>query len=283
MKIQVLSKINVGQIENLPIQVYSDGSVDIKIPETVKKALENSVVMNVYVTLKCPAGLLAFRYFLDYVEDQLNHVKLNVFLPYLPNMRQDRLNGSETVTNLFSLKSVTKLLKSSNVRSYLITDPHSEVSSALLDQSKVLDQSMVYCRLRDRFDFECDVIVAPDAGAFKKSEKIASMLQRPLVLASKHRDAITNELTDTQLLAGSVVGKHVVIVDDILDGGRTFSSLAKVLKEKGASVVSLFVTHGIFSYGYESLKGDIDNIYVYYNWLPEEDVDQNFIKTYMYV
>jgi ribose-phosphate pyrophosphokinase len=55
--------------------------------------------------------------------------------------------------------------------------------------------------------------------------------------------------------------KHVIIVDDICDGGRTFIELAKVLKSNKVKNITLFVTHGIFSKGVDALfENGIDNI-----------------------
>jgi len=56
-------------------------------------------------------------------------------------------------------------------------------------------------------------------------------------------------------------GKTCIIVDDICDGGRTFITLSRKLKEQGAAKVLLYVTHGIFSQGVDVLKGYIDQIF----------------------
>lgn len=279
-KIPVYSELKLG---NYPLQVsvYSDGSVDVKFDNNILGLLQHGGQLNLLAALKCPAGLLALRYFLDYVEEYHKSVKLNVILPFVPNGRQDRVTGNETTINVFSLKSVGELLKSPNIVNILVTDPHSNVTPALLKSSSVLPQEQVFSRLADRFDFECDVIVAPDAGAFKKSAKISQLIKRPLVLASKKRDLVTNELSETEILAGSIEGKHVAIVDDICDGGRTFIALAKVLKEQGASKVSLFVTHGIFSYGILPLQEYIDDVFVYYNWLEEGQFDPTYLHVYL--
>jgi ribose-phosphate pyrophosphokinase len=41
----------------------------------------------------------------------------------------------------------------------------------------------------------------------------------------------------------------VLIVDDLCDGGGTFTAHASVLLAAGATAVDLYVTHGIFSKG----------------------------------
>lgn len=49
--------------------------------------------------------------------------------------------------------------------------------------------------------------------------------------------------------ASAVQDKTCVIVDDLCDGGGTFSGLAEQLVLAGAKVVDLYVTHGVFSKG----------------------------------
>jgi ribose-phosphate pyrophosphokinase len=55
--------------------------------------------------------------------------------------------------------------------------------------------------------------------------------------------------------------RDFLIVDDICDGGRTFIELAKVLRPLTSGQVKLYVTHGIFSAGFEALAG-LDRIFV---------------------
>lgn len=278
--IPITSHIKVAEIQ-LPISVYSDGSVDVKIPDNLNEMMANASRLILTATLKCPAGLLALRYFLDYVEEYRPSLKFALALPYVPNARQDRVNGNKDLTNVFSLKSVTKLLKSSSIIDVLITDPHSEVTPALLNSATIVTQAVAFKRLQDHYDFEFDVVVSPDAGAIKKATEVSTITTRPLVIATKKRNPINNEITDTIIMGGDVKGKHAVIVDDICDGGRTFIALAKALKEQGASKVTLVVTHGIFSYGIEPLQEHIDEVYAYYNWLGSEFYQANYLKTYL--
>jgi tRNA(Ile)-lysidine synthase TilS/MesJ len=45
-------------------------------------------------------------------------------------------------------------------------------------------------------------------------------------------------------------------------------ALAKMLKEDyGVREVALYVSHGLFSFGWEHLKEHIDQVYCYFSWL----------------
>jgi ribose-phosphate pyrophosphokinase len=76
--------------------------------------------------------------------------------------------------------------------------------------------------------------------------------------------------SNTSTFVGS--NKRFLIVDDICDGGRTFTELAKVLKKWTDMPVDLYVTHGIFSKGMSVFDGLIDNIYCANPWFEDKRI-----------
>ena len=65
----------------------------------------------------------------------------------------------------------------------------------------------------------------------------------------KERDLKTGALTNFKTTTTDLSNQTCFIIDDICDGGGTFSGTAKMLKEIGATKVILIVSHGIFSKG----------------------------------
>jgi ribose-phosphate pyrophosphokinase len=64
-----------------------------------------------------------------------------------------------------------------------------------------------------------------------------------------------------------------VIVDDICDGGRTFTELAKTIRQHNSlSKIYLIVSHGIFSAGMTPLNDSFDGIFTTNSIRPEEDI-----------
>lgn len=113
-----------------------------------------------------------------------------------------------------------------------------------------------------------DIICAPDAGACIKIHDLVNNIPEayhaltPVVIeASKKRDPKTGALSDPEVLSGEdLTGKHVLIFDDICDGGYTFIQLAKVLRARGVTKIGLAVSHGIFSKGVDELNKYFDYI-----------------------
>lgn len=58
----------------------------------------------------------------------------------------------------------------------------------------------------------------------------------------------------------------------LCDGGRTFTELARALKDRGAGRIGLFVTHGIFSRGLDPLFAEgIDDIFTTDSFYQSDD------------
>jgi len=177
-------------------------------------------------------------------------------LPYLPYARQDRVcNPGEPL----GLRVLCNLINAQNYDSVTVYDPHSDVSTALLDRVRVVTQADLLSRAYTLF--RGYTLVAPDAGALKKVGAVAKALTLPYVRADKTRDPETNDITGTVLIGKVAPDANLLIVDDICDGGRTFTELAKVLRTHTSGKIDLYVTHGIFSKGYGVFDDLIDTVY----------------------
>lgn len=194
----------------------------------------------------------------DVLENQgVEAIDLDIL--YMSGARMDRRIDDRQP---FTLWVYAKLVADAGFRHIRVLDPHSDVATALLGAEAYYPISQIAQLLRDPL-FKNVVIVAPDAGATKR---VATILQQigakpPVIQGLKHRDIATGKLSGFEVATQgiSLGGKHCLIIDDICDGGGTFTGLSHVLKNLGASVVDLYVTHGIFSKG-TSLE-DINHIY----------------------
>ncbi|MBO9489801.1 ribose-phosphate pyrophosphokinase [Endozoicomonas sp. G2_1] len=187
-------------------------------------------------------------------------VPIELIAPYFPYARQDRV----CVTGeALSAAVMANIINSLNFAKVTIWDAHSDVTPALLNRVTNIPQLELLKKnqeLTTKLRSGELTLIAPDAGASKKTLKIAEQFGSEVIQAQKLRDLRTGAIVKTEII-GNVTGKNLIIADDICDGGRTFIELAKVLKAQGANEISLFVTHGIFSQGLEVFEGLIDHIY----------------------
>lgn len=181
------------------------------------------------------AELFALCCIVDHIREQYQYFsqRLALELPYIPHARQDR-NVSD---RLFTLKTFAKIINSLNFECVYVVDPHSDVSTALIDRVRVVDVGYTF------YDpvIGCDAIMFPDAGAAKKYSNI-NFGDKPIIIGNKHRNK-EGRIESYELMNFPDGVKSVCIIDDICSYGGTFVAAAKALREKGVKNVILIVSH----------------------------------------
>lgn len=166
-------------------------------------------------------------------------------MTYLPYGRQDKLVFNHTT---FALRPFADLINDCRFNEVHIHDPHSDAALRLIVNSKPIYPKEA---VENTFlDTGSDIVCYPDRGAVSK---YVDLYKLPYVYGEKERDQLTGFITSYKL-EGDVKDKTVLIVDDICDGGATFTKLTGSLLLANAKAVHLFVSHGIFSKGVRILK-----------------------------
>ena len=187
-------------------------------------------------------------------------------IPYLAYCRKDRKTKSrDPVTTRY----VASMFESVGVDSVVTLDIH---SPAALDNS--FRRPAVNIPMTELFaeHFHAsigdtvDSIVAPDLGGIKATRLFVDAFAElsgktlPMAVMDKRR---SEGLVSGSGLIGSV-GKHVLIVDDMIGSGTTICRSAQACLEAGAERVSVGATHGLFQDGAPALfaQPGIDSIAV---------------------
>ena len=168
---------------------------------------------------------------------------LNLYMPYLPNARQDRTKESEDV---FTLKYFCEVINSLKFDTVIILDPHSSVGEALLDRVKIEPPTnyiaQAYDNIRKDIKLAPLMMFYPDEGAMKR---YSSMSSGEYAFGIKRRDWKTGKIEglDVAGCVDKIKDSAILIIDDICSRGGTFYHSAKKLKELGAKEIYLYVTH----------------------------------------
>ena len=233
--------------------IFSGGEVQVKITGHVSQ--RKAITIEAHLS---SSDLLIELLLLTEAIRRMTRQPIKLICPYFPYARQDRvMNPGEAL----AVKVIAQLINNLGFDSVEVWDVHSDVTLALLDRAvNYPPQTWVQMIPVDKSK---TILVAPDAGAMKKVGAVAKGLGFEMISAEKKRNTKTGEITGTVVHAG--VGVHAgnydfLVVDDICDGGRTFTELAKELKKLTTGRILLYVTHGIFSKGL-GVFGDIDHIY----------------------
>ena len=171
-----------------------------------------------------------------YLDELVYDVNFHLNMPYICHARMDRVKNEEDV---FTLKYFCEVINSLNFTTVWVRDAHSNVSLALLNNVKEENISPYIHKAFDKAGAEA--LFFPDEGAMKRYSDKSSY---PYAFGMKKRDWKTGDILGLDLInPENIVGKNVLIVDDICSRGGTFYHSAKALMEAGAKSVSLYVTH----------------------------------------
>ena len=178
------------------------------------------------------AELFALYCIVKDIQNRMPHAQNILNMPYIPHARQDRnVSG-----RLFTLKWFAEIINSLNFSTVVVVDPHSDVSTALLDRC-LCDYSEV---LMYKASMGAEAVMFPDTGAAKKYTGWGTQLQP--IIGNKHRNE-EGRIDSYELMNFKEGTKRVVIRDDICSYGGTFVAAAKALRERGVEHITLVVSH----------------------------------------
>ena len=89
-----------------------------------------------------------------------------------------------------------------------------------------------------------DCVAFPDDGAAKRFSAMFQDMDLEIIVCGKTRGM--GDERNVVIQDGDANGKHIVIVDDLVQTGGTLFESGKVLKEAGAASVNAFVSHAVF-------------------------------------
>lgn len=93
-----------------------------------------------------------------------------------------------------------------------------------------------------------DSVMAPDDGSFKRNKIIAARLEKNVSFIIKDRDPHTRKVSiENSKIVGDVREQRVAGFDDMLQGGGTVETAAKIAKLNGAKEVMFFVVNNDFT------------------------------------
>jgi ribose-phosphate pyrophosphokinase len=248
------------------ISKFPDGQQSITL-DMVDADLPNKITVSITSRLNSFKDLeiiiaanQALREF-SYVEN----VKLNV--PYFLGARSDR--KFETGTCNYLKNVICPIINSQNFSRVTVLDPHSDVLEACLNNyhkhnnHRLVKDALTHIDNKDGAQNRI-CLVSPDAGAYKKIFDVAKEFKIDnIVTATKVRDLKTGKILHTEVPTPEMHNDiKYVIVDDICDGGRTFTEIAKAIKAvRPTAKIYLIVTHGIFSAGFGDLNSQFEKIF----------------------
>lgn len=164
-------------------------------------------------------------------------------IPYFGFARQDRKDKPRVS---IAAKLMANLLAVAGVTRVITIDLHADQIQGFFDVPvDHLYASSIFVPYLRQLNLPNLTMASPDTGGTRRAASYAKIMGTGFVICYKQR-AKPNEVAKMELV-GEVMGRDVVMVDDIIDTAGSMTKAAKLMVDNGASSVRAFCTHPVFS------------------------------------
>lgn len=235
-KIAKAAGVPLGKLSS---RQFSDGEIQVNIEESVRG-------FDVFIIQSTSFPVNNHLMELLIMVDACNRASansVNVVIPYFGYARQDRTAAPrEPIT----AKLVANMLVKAGVNRVLTLDLHAVQVQGFFDIP--VDNLYTVPLFAKHY---CDkgltgddvVVVSPKNSGVKRARSLAEHLDAPIAIIDYAQDdAHRNE----GYIIGEVAGKKAILIDDILNTGRTFTEAAKIVDREGATEIYAVSSHGLF-------------------------------------
>ncbi|HEY6799386.1 MAG TPA: ribose-phosphate diphosphokinase [Agromyces sp.] len=172
--------------------------------------------------------------------------RITVVSPFYPYARQDKKGrGREPI----SARLVADLYKAAGADRIMSIDLHAAQIQGFFDGpvDHLFAMPVLLDHVKSQLDPSTLTVVSPDMGRVRVADIWSDKLGAPLAIIHKRRDPLVPNQVSVHEIVGDVAGRVCLLVDDLIDTGRTIVKAAEALKAAGATGVVVAATHAVFS------------------------------------
>ncbi|MEX1376973.1 MAG: ribose-phosphate pyrophosphokinase [Eubacteriales bacterium] len=223
------------------VEKFSDGETSVQILETVRGC---DVFLLQSTNDPTNDHLMELLIMIDAAK-RASARRITAVIPYFGYARQDRKTRAR---DPITAKLVANLLTSAGADRVLTMDLHAPQIQGFFDipTDNLYGMPILIAHYVKRLFIGDDlVVVGPDIGSVNRSRSFASTVNAPLAIIEKRRPKANQ--SEVMNVIGSVEGKRVLLVDDMIDTAGTIVKSAEALLQHGALEVYACCTHGVLS------------------------------------
>ncbi len=219
---------------------FSDGEVMVEIMEHVRG---KDVFLMQSTCAPSNDNLMELLIMIDAVR-RSSAARITAVIPYFGYARQDRRPRTARVA--ISAKLVASMITVAGANRVVVMDLHADQIQGFFD----IPTDNVYAApvlLGDiwKHEYEDLLVVSPDVGGVLRARAMAKQLETELAIIDKRRPK-PNEAKIMHII-GDVKDRSCILMDDMVDTGKTLCEAAAALKANGARRVAAYCTHPVLS------------------------------------
>ncbi len=236
--------MRLGKVQ---LDTFADGERYCRFEESVRGA--DAFVLQSHLTIPGHASVNDFIMEHLVMIDALKRASAKRIVAVMPYYGYSRSDKKTLSREAIAARLMADMFMAAGVDRLMSVDLHTGQIQGFIDEpfDHLTAMPLLEGWIADSTDAERRVVVAPDAGRVRLTEKFASHLESPMAIMQKRRDPSAHNQSETMSLIGEVEGRDCVVVDDMIDTAGTITGAAALLKEQGANKVYLLATHPLFS------------------------------------
>jgi ribose-phosphate pyrophosphokinase len=238
------------------INRFSDGEINIQIAESVRG---KDVYIIQPTSAPANANLMELLIMVDALK-RSSAKSITAVLPYYGYARQDRKAAPRVP---ISAKLVADMMEVAGVTRVVTVDLHASQIQGFFNipVDNLYGASLFIDYIKEK-NLPNPIIASPDIGGVARARYFAEHLGLDMVIVDKRREKAN--VAEVMNIIGSVEGKDVILIDDMIDTAGTMVKGAKALKANGATSVMACCTHPVLSGpAFERINsGEIDELLV---------------------
>lgn len=233
-------------LAKVAIRNFSDGEIWVKYEENIRG--EDLFIVQ---STQPPAENLFELLMLIDAARRASAARITAVIPYFGYARQDRKDQPRVA---ITAKLVANLIAGAGADRVITMDLHAAQIQGFFDiPFDHLYSSPVFTKVFRKIvakDFGKNelsrlTIASPDAGGLKIARSYAKRLQAGLAFIDKRRPR--HNVAEALHVVGDVRDRNLILVDDLIDTGGTFTSAIRALKDHGGQKVFGACTHAVLS------------------------------------
>jgi ribose-phosphate pyrophosphokinase len=238
------------------VKRFSDGEISVQIAESVRGR-------DVFIIQSTGApsndNLMELLIMTDALR-RSSASSITAVVPYFGYARQDRKAAPRVP---ISAKLVADMYETAGIDRVVTIDLHAGQIQGFFDiPVDNLYGSIIFQEYIQRKNLANPIIASPDIGGVARARYFAKKMGLEMVIVDKRREK-ANE-SEVMNIIGSVEGKDVIMIDDMVDTAGTMVKAAAALKTQGANSVMACATHPVLSgNAYNNINnGELDELVV---------------------
>ena len=230
------------ELSDLEATKYSDGECSVKINESVR-GYDIFVIQSTSEPVN--DNLMELLIIIDGLK-RASAGRITAVMPFFAYARQDKTYHHR---DPISARLVADLLVTAGADRVLTLDIHTtQIQGFFSCPMENMRGNPIFADYYSKKMKEYDgdfVVVTPNIGSVKRNRTLAESINLPIAIIDKRFKDIDSE--GTTHIIGDIKDKNIIMVDDMINTGKSMCDAADDLKKNGAKRIFACCSHPIFS------------------------------------